>query len=90
MDMKNFLAGIGSGVDDHPVATKLDPLEPGDGRGFDQGPAQEVALFLSGFFQAGQVFLGDNQGVDRCLRSDVVESQNLFVFVDNPWPVFLC
>jgi hypothetical protein len=83
MKMRDGFTGVAPVVEDQPEARVLEPHFIGDGCGFQEQMTQHGLVFDPGFGNSGNGLFGDEQDMDRGLGPDILESENLIVFVHN-------
>jgi len=83
MDMKDRLSGITAVVDDHPIATIIEPaLFSKRLRNEEQMP-DELAVYVFNTVNVLDMLFRHDQNMDRRLRVDILECDSMFVFVDQ-------
>ncbi len=85
MQMVNLLPALGAGVGHQPKTTLrigVHALLQGKLGGQQEHAPQKVLVLRAHLRHGGDVQLGDQQKMHRRPRVDVVESKNLFVFID--------
>lgn len=83
MQMRDGLAGVGTVVDDEPVTAALQAEPFGHSGGLKEQVAEDLMILRAGFGQTRDGFLGNDQHMRRCLRSNIAEGDDLVVFEDN-------
>jgi hypothetical protein len=81
MEVEDGLSGARTDIDDGAIAV-LNPALVGDLRRHELAAPDQFGVFAFGFFQAGDVFPGNNENVRGALWIEVFESENVIVFVD--------
>lgn len=82
MDVGDFLAAIGSGVDDEPVSV-AEPLRRGDFRGHHDAVPHDLFVLISQIRERDDLALGNYQNVRGGFRCDVTKGQAQVVLVDD-------
>jgi len=83
VDVKDILSRVSGRVEHNPVSAFLDPLVPCRLPGFEHKVSEEVDLLLGNLIKGGVVFFWDEKDVNGCLRVDVVESEDLLIFIND-------
>jgi hypothetical protein len=83
MQVLDKLAGIRPGVDDQPVTLFGDTLIRGNFLDGQQQMAQQAFIPIGDVIRIGDVFLGDDQDVNGCSGVDIMEGQDLVVFIHD-------
>ena len=83
MEVGHGFAAVRTVVDDQSIAGLFQAQLRGDVSGSEQQMADDAVVFDSGFGDAGNRFLRDDQRVDGRLRFDVAEGQHQVVFVND-------
>jgi len=83
MEMVNRLTGIGTGIYHQPITAPIDLLPSSDLRGSQADPADQLPILFGDLRQSGYMFLRDDQDMHRRPGTNIPESQNLIIFIDN-------
>ena len=83
MQVRHRLARIGAIVEHQAKTVFGEPELLRHFRGFDEKMSQHLVIVRMRFGEARNRFLGNDQDVNGRLRLDVVEGDDLVVFVDN-------
>jgi hypothetical protein len=81
VQVKDGLSGTGADVEDGAVAL-LDVALAGDVGGGEVAAADEFGVGGFGLFQAGEMFLGNDEDVRGRLRVDVFEREDVVVLIN--------
>ena len=82
MKMLNRLTGILSAIG-HNAVPPCKPLLSGDRRNCPKAGCELCVRNPADLIQRTDMCFRNNQNMDRCLRIDVPERKDIFVFVDN-------
>jgi len=83
MQVRHGLPRVRAIVEDQPIAVSLEAEFLGDFGGLEQKVAEDLVIRGSGFGDARDRFLRNDQHVRRCLRFDIAESDDQIVLIDN-------
>jgi hypothetical protein len=81
VEVKDGLSGSGADVEDGTVSL-LDVALPGNVGGSKMAAADQFRVFVLGFFESGEVFLGDDKDVCRGLGMDVFKGEDVIVLIN--------
>jgi len=83
VQVRHGFAGVGAVVDYKTVTAFLQAKFVRNLGGLQQKVAEDLMVFRSGFGQARNGLLGNDQNVRRRLRFDVAEREHQIVFINN-------
>ena len=83
MQMRHRFASIRAVVEHQPVAALLEPEFLRHIGGLEQQVPQHLMIRRRSFSNARDGLFRNQQNVGRGLRSDVMESENKIIFIDN-------
>jgi hypothetical protein len=83
MDMEDDLTRLFFCVEDDPVAALFYPHICGDGSGFGKDMTDDFLFIPGKVIESGEMVFGDEQDVNRRLGIDILESKDVFVFIDD-------
>jgi len=81
VEMVDSLAAVRAGVDDQAVAVG-EVLGAGDFHGCGEEMAEHGGVLRRGMGVGGEVLLGDEQDMDRRLRIDVREGEDVVILIE--------
>lgn len=84
MYVEDVLTRVLPCIEDYSVAAVLNALFGCDISGLGEYMADHMLLILWEFVERGKVVFRDKKDMNRRLRVNVLKSENMFVFVDNP------
>src|SRR5277367_2996364 len=88
MEMEDGLAGAGAIVEDGAIAVEKIAFS-GELRGHQMQFADHRLVFMCRIVQRNKMLSRDKQDVRRRLRADVLERENIWIFVDDfGWNLF--
>lgn len=82
--MKDGLSGVESVVNDHPISLRIETSIRGKFLCNQEEVSDEIFIRIRHAVNVGNVFFGDDKGMDRRLGIDVLKGNRFCVLMDDP------